>query len=404
MAHDTDLRRSLSLWQVVLYGLGVTIGAGIYVLVGVAAGESGVLAPLAFLFAALMLSFTALSFAELATRMPIAASEAAYVTAGFQRPWLTLLTGGLVILTGAISAATVSVGAAGYVSVFIPAPMPWLIALVVVGMALIASLATVQSVTVAGLMTAIEIGGLLTIVGAGLFNMDMLLARMGGLSDLPAAIPWSGLLATSLIAVFAYIGFEHVVNIAEEVRDPPKTLPRALFLTLAITALLYVSVISISVLAVSPAELAASKAPLALVYERLTGRPLGQMSAVAIIATLNGIIVHMTMIARVLYGMARAGSLPRFLGQVNLHTGTPLIGTAIAMSVILSLALLFPLERLAQVTAQATLLIFVLINAALIKIRRRESLAPRGIFVAPLWVPYLGIATTLPLLAASLAS
>jgi basic amino acid/polyamine antiporter, APA family len=116
--------RSLTLTHAVLYGLGVTIGAGIYVLVGIAAGRSGMHAPLAFLAAAIAMAFSAASFAELGTRMPVSASEAAYVKAAFQREWLSLGVGLLVIVTAMVSAATISVGSAGYVSVFIPLPLP----------------------------------------------------------------------------------------------------------------------------------------------------------------------------------------------------------------------------------------------------------------------------------------
>ena len=91
------LARSLTLTLTVLYGLGVTIGAGIYVLVGVAAGRSGMHAPLAFLLAAVVMAFSAASFAELGTRMPVSASEAAYVQAAFRRNWLSLATGLLVV-------------------------------------------------------------------------------------------------------------------------------------------------------------------------------------------------------------------------------------------------------------------------------------------------------------------
>src|SRR6478609_4584134 len=118
------LVRSLTLTHAVLYGLGVTIGAGIYVLVGIAAGRSGMHAPLAFLLAAVVMAFSAASFAELGTRMPVSASEAAYVQAAFRRNWLSLGTGLLVVATATISAATISVGSAGYVAVFLPLPAP----------------------------------------------------------------------------------------------------------------------------------------------------------------------------------------------------------------------------------------------------------------------------------------
>ena len=277
------LIRRLTLTHAVLYGVGVTIGAGIYVLVGVAAGRSGLHAPLGFLAAALAMSLTAMSFAELGTRMPVSASEAAYVEAAFRRRWLTISMGLLVVATATISAATISAGSVGYIGVFVPIAPAWIIIGVVLSMGIVASLATTQSIAFAGVMTLIEVAGLVLIIGAGVGAGDV-----GMISRLPEMIPdlgdgaaWMALGGTTLIAVFAFIGFEHIVNIAEELKDPNRTLPHALFITLGVTCFLYVLVVWIAVTAVDPAELAASPAPLALVFQRLTGLPLVTLSVIA---------------------------------------------------------------------------------------------------------------------------
>jgi amino acid transporter len=381
----------------VLYGLGVTIGAGIYVLVGLAAGRSGLYSPFAFLIAGGLLLFSAASFAELGTRMPVAASEAAYVDASFKLDWLTLSVGLLVIITASISAAAISVGSAGYLSVFLPLSSPILITGVVLLMGLIACLATVQSVTFAGVMTLIEVGGLLLIIGAGLLAGPQIITR------LPEAIPsftisaWSGVAGTALVAVFAFIGFEHLVNVSEEMKEPNYILPRALFLTLGITAVLYALIIWIAVIAVPPVELSKSSAPLALVFERLTGMPLITIGSIAVVATLNGIIVHMIMIARVMYGLADAGRLPKAFAIINSRTKTPILATISGIVVILILALAVPLAGLADLTARATLAIFTIINLALIRIKMQESEPPTGIFLCPIWVPYIGFASSMSL-------
>jgi APA family basic amino acid/polyamine antiporter len=399
-----QLVRSLSLGHSVLYGLGVTIGAGIYVLVGLAAGRSGLYAPLAFVIAAVLLLFSAASFAELGTRMPVSASEAAYVDAAFNRDWLTLTVGLLVIVTASISAATISVGSAGYISVFVPLPLPVLITGVVLLMGLIACLATVQSVTFAGIMTVIEIGGLLLIIGAGVLAGPQIITR------LPEALPpftiaaWTGIAGTALVAVFAFIGFEHLVNVSEEMKQPRLTLPRALFLTLGITAILYALIVWIAVTTVPPAELSKSAAPLALVFERLTGMPLVTMGGIAVVATLNGVIVHMIMIARVMYGLANAGRLPKPLAAVNARTKTPVLATVIGIIAILVLALAVPLSGLADLTARATLAIFSMVNLALIRIRLQELKPPDDIFLCPRWMPYVGLASSLLLFVASFVS
>lgn len=404
-ARDASPRlvRSLTLTHAVLYGLGVTIGAGIYVLVGLAAGRSGMHAPLAFMGAALVMAFSAASFAELGTRMPVSASEAAYVQAAFRLDWLSLGVGLLVVTTAIVSAATISVGSAGYVAVFLPVPAPWIISGVVLAMGVVACLATVQSVTFAGVMTLIEVGGLVLIIVAGLGHGTDVVTRIPEIwpsaGDTSA---WIGIAGTALLAVFAFIGFEHLVNVAEEMKEPSRTLPRALFLTLGLTALIYGLVVWIAVTAVPPQELARSSAPLALVFERLTGVPLVTMSAIAIVATLNGIIVHMIMIARVIYGLADQGSLPKALTRLNPMTHTPLLATAIGVGAILVLALAVPLAGLADLTASLTLVIFAVVNLALIRIKSRNETLPLGTFICPRWVPFAGLVSSVLLLAVDL--
>lgn len=397
------LVRSLTLTHAVLYGLGVTIGAGIYVLVGIAAGRSGMHAPLAFMCAALVMIFNAASFAELGTRMPVSASEAAYVKAAFGREWLSLCVGLLVIATAMISAATISVGSAGYVAVFVPVSTPWIITGVVLTMGFVACLSTVQSVTFAGIMTLVEVGGLVLIIVAGLGHGTDVVTRLPEIwpsaSDSNA---WIGLGGTALIAVFSFIGFEHLVNVAEEMRDPNRTLPRALFLTLGLTALIYALVVWIAVTAVPPEELARSSAPLAMVFERLTGMPLLTMGAIAIVATLNGIIVHMIMIARVIYGLADQGNFPRILTHLNSLTHTPLLATAIGVAAILALALTVPLAGLAALTARFTLIVFAIVNLALIWIKSRNETPPVGAFICPRWVPFAGLLSSILLLVVDL--
>ncbi len=375
-----------------LYGLGVTIGAGIYVLVGIAAGRSGMHAPLAFIFAALVMSFSAASFAELGTRMPVSASEAAYVEKAFNRPWLSLTMGLLVVLTATISAATISVGSAGYLGVFVDLPPSWIITLVVLSMGLVACLSTRQSVTLAGIMTLIELGGLVLIIAAGFGTGSGVVTRLPEILLAPSDVAaWVGLSGTTLIAVFAFIGFEHLVNVAEEMKNPSRTLPWALFLTLGLTALVYALVVWVAVVAVPPAELATSSAPMALVFERLTGMPLKTMSLIAV-------IVHVIMISRVLYGLANQGNLPQVLTHLSARTGTPLLATAIGVSAILALALAVPLTGLADLTARFTLVIFAVINITLIRIKSLETAPPVQVFVCPAWVPVAGLVSSIGLL------
>src|SRR5581483_6071055 len=165
---------------------------------------------------------------------------------------------------------------------------------------------------------------------------------------------------------------------------------------------LYVLVAWVALVSVPREELAQSKAPLALVFERLTGASPRTMSAIAIVATLNGIIVQIIMTARVLYGLARQGSLPAWLGAVNATTRTPVLATLLATGIVLLLALLLPLQHLADITARLTLAVFALVNLALVRIKARDVAPPSG-FAVPAWVPWAGLLTCLTLLTLDLA-
>ncbi len=313
-----SLRRSLGLTHVVLYGLGVTIGAGIYVLIAAAAARAGMHAPVAFVITAVLIGLTGLSLAELGVRMPVAAGEAAYARAAFGSDRLAAGVGFLVIAMSLISASTISVGAAGYIGVFLDLPERIIIAGVVLTMGAIAARGIVESVTFAGIMTVIELGGLAIIIVSGFLYEPDIVRRAPEILPLTAdPAVWAGIMTASMLAVFAFIGFEGIVNIAEEIKDPSRTLPRAIILTLVITTVLYVLVMWVALAALGVDTLAASKAPLALVFEHLTGASPRTMSAIAIVATLNGIVVNMIMASRVMYGLARQGSLPSIFARTQ---------------------------------------------------------------------------------------
>ncbi len=391
-ADELGLRRALSLHHVVLYGLGVTIGAGIYVLIAAAAARAGMHAPIAFIVAGILMGLTGLSLAELGVRMPVAAGEAAYARNAFNSERIAALVGILCIGMSLVSAATISVGASGYVAVFLPFPPTLLIIGIVLSMGAIAARGILESVSFAGLMTLIEIGGLCVIIGAGFLYSPDLIDRAPEM--LPLTLEpdvWSGIFVASLLAVFAFIGFEGIVNIAEEVKDPSRTLPRAIIYTLVITTLLYVLVMWVALVALGPAELAASKAPIALVFERLTGASPRVMSAVAIVATLNGIVVNIIMASRIMYGLSRQSVLPAAFGRVNAATRTPLFATAACVAIILFFSLLLPIDQLADLSARLTLAVFSLINLALLRIKMRPDPNPDRQFRCPWFVPIAGL-------------
>jgi amino acid transporter len=362
-------------------------------------------APLAFVAAALLMALSAASFAELAGRLPVAAGEAAYVRAGFRSDRLATAVGLLVVAVAIVAAATISVGAAGYVQVFVPLPLPILVAAVVLAMGAVAAWGVKESVTFAGVMTVIEIGGLLILVFAGFFSDAAIIARLPEMVPTdPNPVLLAGLVSTTLLAVFAFIGFEGLANVAEEVRDPQRTLPRAIFLTLTISTVLYVAVVWIALVTVGQSELASSSAPLALVFERLTGASPKTMSLIAIVATLNGIIVQIIMSSRVLYGLARQRGLPAVFGRVSPTTRTPVLATAFTTAWVLLLALALPLHDLADVTARLTLVVFAFVNLSLARLKASAPESPPRVFVVPRWVPWAGAATCIGLLVLDLAT
>ena len=204
------------------------------------------------------------------------------------------------------------------------------------------------------------------------------------------------------MAFFAFIGFEALANLAEEIRDPGRNLPLAIAITLVITTVLYVLVVWTALRAVPLAVLTASEAPLSLVFERVAGASPLTITLIAIVSTINGIIIQIVMAARVLYGMAARDLLPRTLAHVDATTRTPLLATALATLAILALALTIPLESLAETTSRMTLFVFAIVNAALIQLKRNALDQPSPAFMVPFWVPVIGCSLCLALLLASL--
>lgn len=398
------LRRSLSLPLLVLYGVGITIGAGIYVLIGAVAGHAGRYAPWSFMLAAIAMSFTVGSYVELATRFPVSAGEAAYVRAAFGSRAGSTLVGTLSIAIGIVSSATVALGAAGYIGQFVALPQSVIVVAVVGALGLVAAWGILESVLLASLFTLIEAGGLLIVIAAALYTGLPFAGVIITPPPIDAAV-LSGIGFASLLAFFAFIGFEDLANVIEEAKDPRRDIPRAMAWTLAVSTVLYVAVAAVAVSAVPAAELAASPAPLSLVFKTIAGISPLTISLIAIVATLNTILAQMTMAARVVYGMARQGDLPRAAGHVHARTATPIVATALIAAATVALALTVPFERLAESTSLATLAVFASVNLSLLKLRHRRAVpytAPMANHVrVPLIVPIAGLACCLAMMAAT---
>ena len=397
------LKRVIGLPLLVLYGLGITIGAGIYVLIGAATSQAGQYAPSAFLVAAFVMAFSALSFAELSGRYPQSAGEAVYVDAGFGRGWLTLLTGLMIVVAATVAGAAISIGSAGYIATLIPMPIWLLVALVILLMGIVASRGVKNSLLFAGALTVIEILGLLVIIGAGFLDQPDLLSKVpNAFPPLSDGMALNGVLGASLVAFFAFIGFDDVVNMAEETQNPKTTMPRAILISLGAVTIIYFFVVFVAVNSVPLDTLSTSTAPVGLLFEELTGlSPLG-ITLVAIVATINGVVIEIIMASRVVYGLSAKGKLPPILGKVSPKTRIPLNATLLITATMLGLALFVPLDELVEWTSQLILLAFTLVNLALIRIKSRREEAPKGTFIVPTVIPVLGALTSATLLLAPL--
>jgi basic amino acid/polyamine antiporter, APA family len=390
-ARHGTLQRRVSLPMLVLYGLGTTVGAGIYALTGEVAGEAGLRAPLAFLVSATAAGLTAIGYAELAGRLPLAAGEAFFVDHAFGRRHLSRLVGLAVLLAGVVAAAAIGRAFGGYLAELVDGP-EWLLTIGLI--AVLAGLAVVgvrQSVLAAGAFTIIELIGLGMVIWAGRDEAAGLVTRadelLGPPTDLAA---WSGVFGGAFLAFFAFLGFEDMDSVAEETRDAPVALPRAILITLALTTVLYMTVAAVAVLVVDPSTLAASDAPLALIYEHAGGNP-DVLALIAALAMVNGALVQLIMLPRVVYGLANLGLLPERAGRVSPRTNTPVAATVVAAVIITVLATTVELAWLARLTSATTMAIFATINVALMVIKRRDG--PADTFQVPRWVPMTGSLT-----------
>jgi len=388
MKEHVALRRSISLTMVTFYGLGTIIGAGIYVLIGKVAGEAGLYAPLAFLVAALLVAFTAFSYAELVSRYPRSAGEAVYVGRAFKQPWLARTIGLLIIVIGIISTATLANGFVGYLDRFIELP-DWLtMSALVVGLGIIAAWGIKQSVGFAALLTVVEIIGLFIVLWAARDVVMNLPDHVGTLMPGADALTWQGIMVGAFIAFYAFIGFEDMVNVAEEVKDASRTVPISIVIVLIITTLLYVLVAMTAVAGMPLDELVASEAPLADMYTHYTGQAATVIVIIGLLSVLNGILVQIIMATRVLYGMSSQGWLHDWFSRVHLGTRTPLNSTLVITIVILVMALAFPLVTLAKMTSFVTLLVFTMMNVSLWRVKLIYH--DHEGFTVPLLVPILG--------------
>ena len=202
---------------------------------------------------------------------------------------------------------------------------------------------------------------------------------------------WLGILNGAFLAVYAFLGFEDMVNVAEEVERPERNMPRGIILTLLVSTGIYVMVAFVAVTAVPLEALQQSKAPLALVYQSASGKEPVLISIISLFAVVNGALIQIVMASRILYGMSSQQWLPAIFARVNRHTRTPLAATLLVVALLLVAALLLPLVTLAKTTSFLLLVVFGLVNLALIVLKQKHPGAVAGIRTYPVLVPLLGL-------------
>ena len=392
MDQTHSLKRALTLPHLILYGLGTMLGAGVYVLIGKVAAESGLLTPIAFLLAGILAALTAFSYAELSARLPKSAGEVTFIFEATKSPSLSTFIGVLVFITGIVSAATMIHGLAGYTAVFLNQSPTTIIVVTTLLLGLVTVWGINESVILVGISTVASVVGLLVIgyvVGGNPIDTTQ---RWLQALQTHATFNFGtsfGVLMGAFLAFYAYIGFEDLANVAEEVINPTQNMPRAIVISMAIATLLYVGTAIVIVTNAPLDQLEKSAAPMAVVLQDKSSYYSKFVSVMGIFAVINGALVQIIMGSRIIYGMAGHGFMPKFFRYVLPRKRTPIISTLFTTLVILTLALWFPVLTLATITSFVILLVFALVDLSLVMMKLRDP-HPKNVVRYPTWIPASG--------------
>ena len=365
----SELKRHMGLFHLTMYGVGLTLGAGIYVLIGEAAGFAGNSMWISFLLGSIVAIFAGLSYSELTALFPKAAAEYTFVKNAFKNNFFAFIIGWLTAITSMIVAATVALGFAGYFTQFVELPII-VIAIILIGILSLVNFIGIKESSWANTVFAIiTAGGLMLIIFLG-FSTEPI--ESINYVETPNGI--TGIILAFVLIFFAFIGFEDMANVAEEVRKPHKTIPRAIILSIIITGVIYILVSMSIVRILNWEELASSSAPLADAAHNILGVNGGlTLSAVALFATASTVLITLVAGARILYGMAKSNSLPQFLGKVHSKTKTPWIAVIGILITSVGFAFVGDIVIIANITVFAVVITFAVINLAVIVLRYTES-------------------------------
>ncbi len=371
-ATDAPLHRRVGLLAASLSGIGLILGAGIYVLIGEAAGEAGNGIWAAFLIGAIVAGATGLSYAELTALFPEAGAAAVYAREAFGRR-IGFITGWMNICVNFVAAPAVAIGFGRYFESLVGIEGTIAAVVVIVLCVGIVAVGIRETVALAIIFTVIEAAGLGLVIVVGV-------PALGSVDLADVHNGWSGLIAAAALVFFAYQGFEAIATLSEEVVEPTKNIPRAFLIAIGVTTALYVLIASVAVSVVPWEQLAASGSPLALVVETEIGeRAADALSLVALFATFNTVLLVLATGARGIYGMARRGLLPAVLGTVSATRRAPWVAVSVAGVVSIGFALTGDIGYVAQVANFAVFMLFIAVNGAVIRLRYSQPETPRPI-------------------------
>jgi basic amino acid/polyamine antiporter, APA family len=386
------LRQVITRPLLLLFVVGDVLGAGIYALIGEIGGRVGGAIWGAFVAALILAVFTAFAYAELVTKYPKAAGAALYTNKAFKRPLLTFIVAFAVMCSGIASAATLSRAFGGDYLSGLVGDVPT--ALVAIGflaaVALLNFRGIDESVKTNVALTLVELGGLVLVVivaAAALADGQGDASRAFQINEGETVV--SAMIGGAALAFYALIGFEDSVNVAEECKDPRKDYPPALFGGLAIAGIIYLAVAMLASMVVPTKELASSDGALQLVASTgPLGIPEDVFSVIALFALANGALINMIMASRIVYGMSREGIVAPGFGRVSRTRRTPWVAIVFTTTLAMVLAVTGDLSDLADTTVLLLLLVFAVVNVAVLILRRDP--VDHDHFTAPSALPVIG--------------
>jgi amino acid transporter len=392
------LRRAIGRRMLIVFIIGDILGAGIYALAGKLAGFVGGAIWLPFAIGFVIAGLTAGSYAELVGKYPRAAGAALYTHRAFGKPFATFMVAFAVMMSGVSSASAAAIAFGGdYLQHFVASPW-WLAAFGFLALITIINFIGIsESIKVNFVLTMIEVAGLVIVIVVGIIGIANGAGDMSRAAELHAPDgALLGVLGATALGFYALIGFEDSVNLAEECEEPARTFPRALFTGIALTGVVYIVIAIIAVALVPPARLAASKGPLLdVVTAAGVSFPAWVFALIALFAICNTALINMIMASRLLYGMANERIVPAPFARVHRGRGTPWIAILFTVGIAGALISTGDVKQLASTTTLLLLVVFGIVNVAVLVLRRRPVEHPH--FRTPTWAAVLGAITTLGL-------